>query len=90
VQEKIETTAQLRRFLADLLQKVSNGNIEPETARDCVKIAHALNESFNVELKMRLVAQKVGDIVPRLGMVQLGEPGPEGPILIEGQKADAA
>ena len=68
----IKTTAELRVFLATLLEKVMDDKIEPEKARELVKIAHAINESFNVELKMRLVAQKVGDFVPRVGMLELG------------------
>jgi hypothetical protein len=84
----IKTTADLRVFLADLLQKVEDDDIAPEKARELVKVAHAINESFNVELKMRLVAQKVGDFVPRVGMLEIGEP--TAPALIDGTAREVA
>jgi hypothetical protein len=51
----IKTTAHLRQFLTDLMVGVQSGEIEPNRAVAVVKIAQAVNESFNVEIKARLL-----------------------------------
>ena len=52
---------------------VQDKSVAPEDASAVVKLAHAINESFNVELKMRMLGTQLGDHVPRLGCLGIGD-----------------
>lgn len=84
MRDKIQTTAALRSFLADLLVRVRDGDIDPETVREATKVAHAINESFNVELKIAELIEKGGDYVPKLGSLRIAAEEDKTPLIGEG------
>ncbi len=66
---KIETTADLRKFLCASINSVANGTMDVEKARNITKLAGQVNESIYAEVKvqktkieMSLEADKFGEL----------------------------
>jgi hypothetical protein len=70
--QKIQTTAQLRDFLANLLIGLRDGDVKIDTARAMVKVAEKINESFYAELKVATVEKSLGRTVSELGKLHVG------------------
>lgn len=68
---KIETTGQLRRFLADMLVGIKNGHVEPDKASRMTKMAAQINESIYSELKAAKVRIEAGEQVAEMGKLKI-------------------
>ncbi len=72
---KLQTTGQLRDFLASMLLGVKNGDIDHDKARNITKMAAQINESFYSEIKIMKVKLEAGHAIATLGDLKLGETG---------------
>ena len=70
---KINTTGQLREFLAKVLTQVLSGEIPAENARTITKAAAQINESFYSEVKIARAQLEAGKTVAKLGMLPLND-----------------
>lgn len=70
---KIQTTGQLREFLATMLLGVKNGDVDQEKARGITKMAAQINESFYSEIKIAKVQLEAGKKITDLGALPIGE-----------------
>jgi hypothetical protein len=74
--QKINTTGELRTFLADLLVNVANGSADLDAARAMVKVAAQINESFYSEIKAAQVQMETfGEASHLLGNLPIGASG---------------
>ena len=71
VKTKIETTGQLREFLATMMVAVKNGTLEEGRAGKLVKMAQQINESFYSEVKIQKVALEADKMIKDLGKLPL-------------------
>lgn len=69
---KINTTGQLRSFLAEKLIDLSEGRLAPEKAVQITKMSAQITESFYSELKAQRVAKELKSDIPSLGDLNLG------------------
>ena len=69
----IETTGQLRKFLAGMLVGIKDGDIKVDEARAMVKMAEKINESFYAELKIAQINLQLQRKVEALGKVKVSE-----------------
>lgn len=67
--DKIETTGQLRQFLANAITKVGRGEMSTEEAQKITKLAAQINESFYSEIKIAKTKWEMGEVEK----VQLGD-----------------
>lgn len=70
---QIRTTGQLRQFLADTLLSVKNGQMDPDKARNIIKIAAQINESIYSEIKTARVMDELGKPPADMGNLKIGE-----------------
>ena len=68
----MKTTGELRDFLATMMVGVKNGDIDIEKARNITKLAGQINESFYAEVKVAKVRAEAGEVMPKLGMMDIG------------------
>lgn len=68
---KLKTTGELREFLATMMVGVKNGDIDIEKARNITKLAGQINESFYAEVKVAKTRAEAGEIMPKLGMMEI-------------------
>ncbi|MBK8187610.1 MAG: hypothetical protein IPK77_11160 [Cellvibrio sp.] len=62
--KSIKTTGDLRSYLASIMVSVGNGTCDPTKAREIVKVAGQINESFYSEVKvqrLKMDLQQSGD-----------------------------
>lgn len=71
---KIETTGQLRQFLADCLVSVKDGKIKQDEARNITKMAAQINESIYSEIKTARVMFELGRESQAMGQMSVGNP----------------
>jgi hypothetical protein len=75
----IETTGQLREFLATMIVGVKNGTVDVDKASRITKLAAQINESLYAEIKIARVRVELGDKTAE----------PMGEMSIVGAKPDA-
>ena len=68
----MKTTGELRDFLATMMVGVKSGDIDIEKARNITKLAGQINESFYAEVKVAKVRAEAGEVMPKLGMMDIG------------------
>lgn len=68
----IQTTGDLRVFLATLITRVSTGEVDLDSARVQSKLAAQINGSFYTESKMGQMIKEAEMAVPKLGQMPLG------------------
>lgn len=71
---KINTTGQLREFLADALVKTVQKEIAPEDAMVLVRLAGKINDSFFSEVKIAKVNLEAGKTMAEMGDLPLNKP----------------
>lgn len=68
---KINTTGELREFLATMLLGVKNGDLDGDKASKITKIAAQINESFYAEIKIAKVQLEAGKVANELGKLPI-------------------
>lgn len=69
---QIKSTGSLRQFLADSIIALKNGHMDPETARNVVKLAGQINESIYSEIKTARVQIELGREAAQFGHLDVG------------------
>jgi hypothetical protein len=69
---RLTTAGQLRQFLADSIIAVKNKQMDAEVARNVVKLAGQLNESFYAEIKAKQVLTALGEATSTFGAQVIG------------------
>lgn len=64
---KIDTVGDLRKFLADTIDKVERGDIDDAKARNIAKLAAQINNAFYSEAKIMVIAWQMRSHVFPLG-----------------------
>lgn len=67
----IQTTGDLRQFLAGMLTAIQNGDLPVDRASQITKMAGQINESFYSEVKVWSVRKAAGDADTKLGTLSL-------------------
>lgn len=70
---KINTTGDLREFLCSMINGVANGTVDPEKARNVVKIASQINESFYSEVKVARLNMDLKKEVTEFGSLNISK-----------------
>ena len=70
---KIGTTGELREFLAQLMRDIKTGSIEPDDARNIVKTAAQINESFYSEIKIARIQREAGLVASDMGELPINK-----------------
>jgi hypothetical protein len=70
---KLETTGQMRQFLANMMLGVKNGDLDLDKASRITKLAGQINESFYAETKVAKVRAEAGQEMDKLGAMKIGE-----------------
>lgn len=70
---KIKTSGDLREFLASALNGVSNGTFDVDKAKNVVKIAQQINESFYAEIKIAKIQTELGAERAKFGALPLAD-----------------
>jgi hypothetical protein len=65
--KKIETTGELRQFIADLIVKVEAGDVDGDKARAVTRLAAQINDSFYAEIKVAKMTLEAGGQCVALG-----------------------
>jgi hypothetical protein len=73
-QNELRTTGQLRTMLANAAKGVLNGDLEIDRAMALHKLAKNISESLYSETKIAMFAHEVGNEIPKMGELQLGDP----------------
>lgn len=63
----LKTTGHLRRFLADTMLEIKNGQVENDVARNIIKMSAQLNESFYSEAKIAKLQMEAGETAAKFG-----------------------
>lgn len=70
---KINTSGELREFLATMLLGVKNGDLDTDKARNITKMASQINESFYSEIKIQKVRMEAGQAAFALGSLPINK-----------------
>ena len=77
--QKIENVGELRAFLVTMMVGVKDGLIDGQDARDIVKLAAQINESFYSEIKVAKLRHDIaGEKFRTLGATPIGDTSKEG------------
>lgn len=68
---KIQTTGELREFLAMMLLGIKNGDVSHDEARSITKMAAQINESFYSEVKIAKAAIEAGKVAEEMGRLPI-------------------
>ncbi len=71
--KKLETTGQLREYLASVMQAVQSGEVEITQAAQITKLAGQINESFYAEVKIAKVRAEANKEMSDLGALRIGQ-----------------
>ena len=71
--KSIQTTGQLRDFLASMMVGVKNGDLDIDKASRITKLAGQINESLYAEVKVAKVRLEAGIAMGALGAMKVGE-----------------
>ena len=69
----VQTTGDLRDFLANMMVGVKNGTLDLDKASRITKLAGQINESFYAEVKVAKIRAEAGESMPMLGHMRVGE-----------------
>jgi hypothetical protein len=69
----VQTTEDLRDFLANMMVGVKNGTLDLDKASRITKLAGQINESFYAEVKVAKIRAEAGESMPMLGQMRVGE-----------------
>lgn len=69
---QITETGELRRFLANSLLGIKNGDLDIAKAAQITKMAAQINESLYAEVKVAAVQKAAGKEAAELGKLRLG------------------
>lgn len=69
----VQTTGDLRDFLANMMVGVKNGTLDLDKASRITKLAGQINESFYAEVKVAKIRAEAGEAMPMLGQMRVGE-----------------
>ena len=69
----INTTGELRKFLATMLLGVKNGDLDLDKASRITKMAGQINESFYAEIKVAKIRLEAGEAMTKLGDMPIGD-----------------
>lgn len=72
--DAIKTTGQLRAVLANAVKGVINGDLDVERAIALHKLAKNISESLYSETKIAIFSHEVGNDIPKMGELHLGDP----------------
>jgi hypothetical protein len=70
--KSIKTTGDLRNYLASIMVSVGNGTCAPEKAREIVKVAGQINESFYSEVKVQRLKMDLKQESDSFGEMTIG------------------
>jgi hypothetical protein len=70
--KSIQTTGQLRDFLASMMVGVKDGDISIDKASRITKLAGQINESLYAEVKVAKVRLEAGIVMGELGAMRVG------------------
>lgn len=62
VKVKLDTTADLRKFLLESMVKTANGDISAPTAKAVCNYAQQIYNTLNIEMKFAQARAKLGDV----------------------------
>lgn len=68
---KLKTTGDLRRFMADTMLEIKNGTVEEGVARNIIKMSAQLNESFYSEAKIAKLKLEAGEAMDKFGQLSI-------------------
>lgn len=68
---KLKTTGDLRRFMADTMLEIKNGTVEEGVARNLIKMSAQLNESFYSEAKIAKLKLEAGEAMDKFGQLSI-------------------
>ena len=69
--DDIKTSGQLREFLVNMMKGVKNGQLAEDKARNIVKMASQVHESFYSEIKIAKTRKEMGLAISDLGALPL-------------------
>lgn len=69
--KSLQTTGQLREFLANMLLGIKSGDVKFQEANSMTRMASQINESFYSEIKIAKVRKDAGSTVAELGALPL-------------------
>ena len=70
--KSIKTTGDLRNYLASIVVSVGNGTCDPQKAREIVKVAGQINESFYSEVKVQRLKMDLKQSADSFGNMTVG------------------
>lgn len=70
--KSIKTTGDLRNYLASIMVSVGNGTCDPQKAREIVKVAGQINESFYSEVKVQRLKMDLKQSADSFGNMTVG------------------
>lgn len=70
---RVETTGELRAFLAEVMADVRDGSIDIDKASRITKLAGQVNESMYAEIKVAKIRAEAGDTMGALGSMHIGD-----------------
>jgi len=70
--KSIKTTGDLRSYLASIMVSVGNGTCDPAKAREIVKVAGQINESFYSEVKVQRLKMDMKQAADSFGDMSVG------------------
>lgn len=73
--KSIQTTGQLRDFLASMMVGVKDGDVSIDKASRITKLAGQINESLYAEVKVAKVRLEAGEVMAELGAMRVGVSG---------------
>jgi len=65
------TTAKIRKTLADALEKASKGELSIEDGRNLIGLANQISNSMAVEVKVMTMQQRAGHAVQKFGCLEV-------------------
>ena len=71
MRNKLKTTGDLRRFMADTMLEIKNGTVEEGVARNLIKMSAQLNESFYSEAKIAKLKLEAGEAMDKFGQLSI-------------------
>lgn len=70
--KSIKTTGDLRNYLSTIMVSVGNGSCDPSKAREIVKLASQINESFYSEVKVQRLKMDLKQSCDSFGGMGIG------------------
>lgn len=71
--KKLNTTGDLRNFLADVMMEVKDNGLNLDKASQITKLAGQINESFYAEIKVARIRKEAGFQMGKLGAMPISD-----------------